>query len=373
MFKRSILAAAVATVAVAAPAQADIGNVDLYGQVAVSVWSGANWDDGGQLENESRFGLRGSKELARGPKLFWQLEGGNVGNDGGGSGLGVRDTFVGFEGSAGKVRIGRMLTPAYQIVDWPYSGISAGNVFDSNHDITGGANYDRQSQMIRYDSQKMGGFSFSLAGGRGNNGGDDQNNFWGASAHYSIGPVAFHAGYEGGSNREVSEVAGWYAAYKKQNPGQANPLPDLDSEAKTTSDTQLGIIGFEANFENGLGFYGAYKAMEAKHEDFTNILGDKQKQSAYSLGTVYNTGDWQFKVAYAANQALKVEGGENDGSHGNLKDTIISGQALYFLDDSAVTYVRVYQLDRTSFNAKDSVVSKIDKETAVGVGIEYYF
>ncbi|MGR5457238.1 porin, partial [Vibrio alfacsensis] len=81
-----------------------------------SVWQYGEDKIGGgdaplKLENESRFGLRGSHELARGPKFIWQLEGGNVGDDGAASGLGVRDTYGGFEfEEAGRVRIGRMLT-----------------------------------------------------------------------------------------------------------------------------------------------------------------------------------------------------------------------------------------------------------------------
>lgn len=138
MFKRSLVGAAVAAVAMSGSvlAKPATDSVDLYGQVALSIWQFgedkiASGDQPLQFENESRFGLRGTKELARGPKLIWQMEGGNVGDAGANSGLGVRDTFVGFEfDDGGKLRAGRLLTPLYEIVDWPYSGQRAGAVFD---------------------------------------------------------------------------------------------------------------------------------------------------------------------------------------------------------------------------------------------------
>ncbi|MFQ1762566.1 porin, partial [Aeromonas veronii] len=193
MFKKSALAVVIAS-AFALPAHADIKNVDIYGQIAISAWSGANWAEsdgkGGydnpiKVENESRIGLRGSKDFANGPKFIWQIESGDVGDSGETGKFGVRDTFGGFEWEGiGKVRAGRMLTPLYELVDWPYSSITTGNVFDWAGDVIGGGNYDRQSNMIRFDSAKFNGFSYNLALGRGNES-DASSNFYGLGAHYT--------------------------------------------------------------------------------------------------------------------------------------------------------------------------------------------
>ena len=35
--------------------------------------------------------------------------------------LGFRDSFVGVSSNWGDIRFGRMLTPLYELIDWPYS------------------------------------------------------------------------------------------------------------------------------------------------------------------------------------------------------------------------------------------------------------
>ncbi|OAN13930.1 porin [Photobacterium jeanii] len=373
LFKRSVLGVAVAAAALVSTgvqAKPATDTVDLYGQIAVSVWQlGEDKIGGGdapiKVENESRFGLRGSHDLARGPILFWQMEGGNVADDGQGSGLGVRDTFVGLDfEDAGKIRLGRMLTPLYEIIDWPYSGQSAGKIFDGGGDIIGGARYDRQSNMIRYDSANYSGFSFNLAAGRGTESNKDSN-FFGIGAHYSIAMFTFHAGYEGGQDRSVSDLDSLYSAWLKQEPG-VTPTPS-GIEGSTTSDTQAYLLGFEVNLED-FAFNAAYKHEQADYEDADfeykgvtyEVRGLDLKQGSYSLGAIYNgVENWQFKLNYAANLDVKASGTELD----NTADSIISAQAQYFLDDSALTYLRPYVIEKDGS----------DREFGWGAGIEYYF
>ncbi|OEE68215.1 porin [Enterovibrio norvegicus FF-33] len=389
MFKRSIVATAVtaaalaSTVAMAKPATE---TVDLYGQVAVSMWQYGEHAIGGgdqpiTFENESRFGLRGSADLERAPKFIWQLEGGNVGDAGAGSGLGVRDTFAGFEfEDGGKVRVGRMLTPLYQMIDWPYSGQRAGAVFDWGGDVLGGGRYDRQSNMIRYDSAKMGGLNFSVAAGRGTES-DDGSNFYGLSASYNVGIVTFHAGYEAGSDRSNSSLDSFYNSYLNQVPGNKPSFDKIKTiEGSTTSDTNAALIGFEAYFDNGFGVYAAYKMEAADYDDATITLNEDVKdstnkkeialkgasidQDSISVGVVYGgVENWQFKANYAANFNADVD---NDGSSfeaTGTEDSIFSVQALYFLDPAAIVYARPYVISKN-----DS-----DHEFGYGLGLEYYF
>ncbi|WP_394210767.1 porin [Enterovibrio calviensis] len=386
MFKRSIVATAVtaaalaSTVAMAKPATE---TVDLYGQVAVSMWQYGEHAIGGgdqpiTFENESRFGLRGSADLERAPKFIWQLEGGNVGDAGAGSGLGVRDTFAGFEfDDGGKVRVGRMLTPLYQMIDWPYSGQRAGAVFDWGGDVLGGGRYDRQSNMVRYDSAKMGGLNFSVAAGRGTES-DDGSNFYGLSASYNVGVVTFHAGYESGSDRSVSALDSFYNSYLQQQPGFSTGIDAVKSiEGSTKSDTNAALLGFEAYFDNGFGVYAAYKMESADYDDATatvtpesgsaetiNLVGASIEQDSISVGVVYGgVENWQFKANYAANFDADVT---NEGSSFNAtgtEDSIFSVQALYFLDPAAIVYARPYVISKD-----DS-----DHEFGYGLGLEYYF
>lgn len=377
MFKRTLLGAAVASLTMAGAVQAKpaTDTVDLYGQVALSVWQfGEDKLGGGEapikLENESRFGLRGSHELARGPKFIWQLEGGNVGDDGAGSGLGVRDTYGGFEfEDAGRIRIGRMLTPLYEIIDWPYSGQRAGAVFDWGGDIIGGARYDRQSNMVRYDSANLGGFTFNVAAGRGTESVKDSN-FVGLGAHYSTGFFTVHGGYEAGQDRQISKLGDLVKRWQNQNPGEG-PTIGEEFDAKGESDTNAALLGFELNFDT-FAFYGAYKREQADYSNITVTFkenGDdktetfentKLEQDSYSLGVVFSgVENWQFKANYAANMDVKLDG----SSVADTADSIVSAQALYFLDDSAVTYVRPYMI------SKDGS----DNEFGWGLGVEYYF
>ncbi|GAL26909.1 porin [Vibrio maritimus] len=371
MFKRTLLGAAVASLTMAGAVQAKpaTDTVDLYGQIALSVWQYGEDKIGGgdapiKLENESRFGLRGSHELARGPKFIWQLEGGNVGDDGAGSGLGVRDTYGGFEfEDAGRIRIGRMLTPLYEVIDWPYSGQRAGAIFDWGGDVLGGARYDRQSNMVRYDSANLGGFTFNLAAGRGDEASADSN-FYGLGAHYSVGVLTLHGGYEYGKDRKFDTLNSAYQNFLKQNPGA--PLIGDKDTVNGRSDTQAGLLGFELNFDT-FGFNGAWKYEEAdykelKDKDDNDLLqyGSKISQNSYSLGAVFSgVENWQFKLNYAANLEPKIDDTDTDG----YADYIVSAQALYFLDDSAITYVRPYMISKDNSSA----------EFGWGLGLEYYF
>ncbi|MGF1765836.1 porin [Enterovibrio makurazakiensis] len=386
MFKRSIVATAVTAAALASSvafAKPATETVDLYGQVAVSVWQYGEDAIGGndqplKFENESRFGLRGSAELERAPKFIWQMEGGNVGDDGGNSGLGVRDTFAGFEfDDGGKVRVGRMLTPLYQMIDWPYSGQRAGAIFDWGGDVLGGARYDRQSNMIRYDSAKMGGLNFSVAAGRGSES-DNDSNFYGLSASYNVGVVTFHAGYESGSDRSVSALDSFYNTYLKQQPGFDTDIKKVKSIAGSTkSDTDAALLGFEAYFDNGFGVYAAYKMESADYDDATatitpesgaeekiDLVGASIEQDSVSVGVVYGgVENWQFKANYAVNFEADVENAGSSFTATGTEDSIASLQALYFVDPSAVVYVRPYVISKD-----DS-----DNEFGYGIGFDYYF
>jgi len=392
MFKKSALAVVIAS-AFALPAHADIKNVDIYGQIAISAWSGADYatqknadgsyDNAVKVDNESRIGLRGSKDFTNGPKFIWQIESGDVGDSGETGKFGVRDTFGGFEWEGiGKVRAGRMLTPLYELVDWPYSSIAAGKVFDWGGDIVGGANYDRQSNMVRFDSAKYSGFSYNVAIGRGNAESDASSNFYGLGAHYNNGPLTLHAAYERGNDRAVSDSKDKAYGYLQNLGGKYTKNFDITQAGY--SDTDAYLLGFELNFDNGLGFYGAWKSSKAKYDKVK--IGELDangkpsttsqhyslseiEQDSYSLGAIYNYEKWQFKVAYAANMKPEYQSEGFSGSVSEFSDSLLSGQIMYFLDDSAVTYLRPYQLQRRGAGQ----VQDGDKEFGIGAGVEYYF
>ena len=354
-FKRTLLGAAIATVAVAGSANAyEIGEnndfgVEVYGVAAIS-WvhydidkknekTGVKTDGttGYDYENESRIGFRAGKEMFDNLEVFMQVESGYVGEDGTGSTFGGRDTFIGLGGDWGKVRFGRMLTPMYEIIDWPYANPGLGASWDWGGDVK--FNYDRKGDMARYDSPAFGDFSFSLATGRGKTN-VEGSNFSGASAHYRLAEVVtFHAGLEGGKK---------YAG--------------------TDADTFGYLVGFEASLPAGFGISGAFKSGESKDG------ADKHTQDSYSLIGQYWNGPWGAKVGYTANLESELNGSKQDDA-----DSIVSGQLMY-VHNGFVPYVRVAMRDTRSYAGEassDGFAAKgdmIQQDTmVVRVGIEYGF
>src|SRR5262245_18677140 len=107
--KKQLLAAAVAS-ACAAPAMAQVpAEMQIYGRVNVSVErktidSGASDTSSNEVvDNSSRIGFRGNKDLGNGLKVLWQVES-NVGLDDGGSTFSSRDSYVGLQGAFGTIR-----------------------------------------------------------------------------------------------------------------------------------------------------------------------------------------------------------------------------------------------------------------------------
>ncbi|OCQ11286.1 chitoporin [Vibrio parahaemolyticus] len=369
--KKSLLATAITGMMFSGAALADGANSDaakeyltkdsfsyeVYGIIAMQAayrdydsGSKATDDDlgGMQLNNESRIGFRGKKQFANfGPTFIWQIEGGYVDPSfgGEGAGLGERDTFVGFESASwGQVRLGRVLTPMYELVDWPASNPGLGDVYDWGGAIGGAKYQDRQSNTIRWDSPMYADkFSLDIAAGAGDKAGlGAGDDYWGGiAAHYKLGPLQLEAAYEGNRN--------------------------IESEGQTWENNTY-LVGVQGWFDNGISFFAQYKYMEA---DASN--GVNEKQDAMSAGLMYTTGDWQYKLGYAANFDL-----ERDGKTINdTADDVLSAQVMYFVDPSAVLYVRARTLDF------GDGASQLDKPAEArwksadydefSVGVEYYF
>ncbi len=123
---RSLLATAVLA-ALAGGAQADSGNVTIYGKVrgGVDFQNNDASYDGSDLTTRvsqtkvsnysSRIGFKGTEDLGNGLSAIWQIENG-VAIDDGSSGpatgtFGSRDTWVGLQGNWGTLKLGRETSP----------------------------------------------------------------------------------------------------------------------------------------------------------------------------------------------------------------------------------------------------------------------
>ncbi|OLQ91945.1 porin [Vibrio panuliri] len=381
IFKRTLVGAAVAFASAGVMAK-QVGinsdfDVDVYGVAAISVVNydtdetkistGAvtNKSSGYDYENESRIGFRASKQMFEDVNVLMQIESGYVGENGDGATLGNRDTFIGLDGSWGKVRFGRMLTPMYEIIDWPYANPGLGAAWDWGGDVK--YNRDRHGDMARYDSVDYNGFRFALATGRGDKDVED-NYFYGASATYKAADfITFHAAVETESDRQLKEkvdeawttcttAAGCKDA-DKVDVNYGDRYKSTNAAAATMVDTFGYLIGFEASLPGGFGLAAAYKNGES--EDLA-AGGKTSEQSSYSIIGQYWNGPWGFKVGYAANEESKTGSVKNDD-----EDSIISGQIMY-VHEGFVPYVRIAQREiKAEGKESDTFV--------VRVGLEYGF
>lgn len=390
MFKKTVIAASViAAMAAGTSAFAEESSLeeesspkygyDFYGIVAVQIANRdyANQDNnsGFQVNNETRLGFRGYARfdgLPEHTKFIWQVESGYVdesfgGEDGGNGYLGRRDTFIGLDSEKfGLVRAGRVLTPIYELIDWPAANPGLGDIWDWGGNI-GGNNYnDRQSDTVRWDTLELwSGFTLDLAVGAGQDraGASDsvkaKDNYWhGAAAHqkFNYGKanwIQFDLAYEMNYNTANGVVA-------STEPNAGDPLELWDN--------QTYLVGIQGD-HGPWGYFAQYRVAKAKDK----LTSQEEQEISCSTGLMYNFGPsrkWQVKAAYAKNYDLEV----NDTDIDNTGDDVWSTQLMYKIDTNAVVYARYRDVnagDKYNYNGKDR--GKTDSFKEASVGIEYYF
>lgn len=160
---KKLLIAAVGAALVAGPmVAAHAAGATLYGHMHMSLdrYDNDVNEEGFVANNSSRFGIKGDEDLGGGLKAIYQMESGIANIDDGQGGLGarLRNSFVGFAGSWGAVKIGRH--------DTPYKDL--GRKLDNFNEQVGdlrnfignaGAHDLRVSNMIRYESPNFSGFN----------------------------------------------------------------------------------------------------------------------------------------------------------------------------------------------------------------------
>lgn len=152
----------------AAVAQLPAG-VEVYGRANVSyeritVDSTPSVTDWEVVDNSSRIGVRGKKDLGDGLSGFFQIES-RVRLDNGGDALSTRDSYLGMQGGFGTVRLGRTIGPVYYAT---YDYISnhnhdTGNSSDALLAPTIFGNQGFMNNTVWYSSPKMGAFSVDAA------------------------------------------------------------------------------------------------------------------------------------------------------------------------------------------------------------------
>lgn len=360
---------------------------DIYGLIALQLL-GRHYDKGDglncgqendkkncagiQLNNESRLGWRGFAHfdaLPRGTTFIWQIESGYVDpsfSNQQGAYLGTRDTFVGVKHETmGLLRLGRVLTPLYELVDWPGSNPGLGDIWDWGGSITGVDYNDRQSDTIRWDSNELwSGFTLDVAIGLGQDRDGETNSEKADSNYYHS--MAGHQKYAYGDSNWIQLDLAYEINYKSR----VTPTSRLFDQQVEIINTKMvdqywnnytylaGLQG--ANSQ--LGYFAQYRY--AKAENSQSSTAD-EKETGYTAGLTYNFGmggKWQAKAAYAKLDDLKVDGQPdttNTGKH------VWSVQMLFNIDSNAVVYIRyrdiTYSSDATS------------NWTEGSAGVEYWF
>jgi predicted porin len=315
--KKQLLAAAVAS-ACAAPAMAQVpAEIQVYGRVNVSVEHQTiknspvatdNVSTNALVDNSSRIGFRGNKELNQGLKAIWQIEsrvrldtGGSVAGDT--AFLSSRDTWAGLQGGFGTIKAGRSIGPVYYAT---YDYISM-----HNHDtgtsadallaptIYGNAGF--MNNLLWYTTPKLGGgFSADVA--------------------YSFGPTG-------------------------------------DSEARqATLSKQPSYIGLVGAYDSG----PLHVALSYANTKDTAALapGVGNNDSAITLGGAYNFKSFVLGALVEKAESDAIGGGSNDRTYWRISGMLPVGQHEFHLnygqagdtaaDDGAKQYTIAYNYNITN-------------------------
>ena len=307
---KKILAVAIAS-AFAAPAFAATANVDVYGQINLSVENVDNGiDDYNRMvtNNNSFIGFKGSEDLGSGMKAVWQIESniemtGNAATSKANTGaenniFGTRNTFIGLAGGFGTVIAGTHDTP-YKLSTGPLD-IFVGTLGDYNG-IFGSAGATSNSTLfdlrtgntIAYLSPNFGGFDVKAAYVMGLEGveavGSDRSSAYSLSGTYKNGPLFATAAYE--KHNSVGSTATCMAGATCLTEG--------------TLDRDAWKIGAGYTFGN-FKFGAVYESM-----DGDGALGVIEHDT-WGLNGAYTMGAMTFKASYAT--ADDLNGAANTGT-----------------------------------------------------------
>ena len=218
--KHKLLAASVASAfAMPAFAQTIPAEITIYGRVNVSaerietknsndpaVPNQSNYEF---VDNSSRIGIRGNKDLIPGLKALFQIES-RVNLTDGGDVLTSRDSFAGLQGAFGTARLGRTIGPVYYAT-YDYISMHNHDTGTSSDALLAGTVVGNQGFMNNtfwYTSPKLGPFTidaaFSLLGEERLAESVDQPRHLGLVAAYDQGPL--HAAISYANTKNDSDL-----------------------------------------------------------------------------------------------------------------------------------------------------------------------
>lgn len=350
MFRKSLFAAT-AVLACSSPAiAAKIGGVNIDGWVLIETWNDRHSRRAGQTEtpaNEpSVFALHnvnfsGAGDLDGGLKYNWKLASRNRnGNFGESGATGWREAYVGLDSEYGNVKVGRMLTKSWEVVDYPYG--SPFWLAEATAE-TGAADWV-VTRAIRYQLPSLvDGLDLEGTYDVGQTGASAKARLYELAARYSIGALALDMTYQRKNDSPTTLGVGIYGA-------DGSPSPS-SGQSQSTS-----FLGARYNFGGGWDATIGYKRNEWRNDaggvlnGFTwnagrpSTPGTKVSNARLLAGVTYRWDKWRISGALEKVKEGKdnVMGGLDDGA------TILGVQLARQLSDAgAVVYLG---LRHTKFN-----------------------
>lgn len=347
--QKKLIALALAS-AFAAPAFAATSNVDISGQLNLSVDyldsdSPANGGNVAVSSNASNIIFKGSEDLGGGLKALWQVQTyfsaggtGNTDTSNGSNPDGVSsgNTFVGLGGGFGTVILGKNESP-FKVLGRKVDFF--GNQIGDARNLTAGNGFDlRPNNQVAYTTPNMSGFSATAAYFSGMNnsvaldGTDAAVDGWAATGTYANGPLMLGLGYEKHNTSNTvgvaSDAKSWRlaAGYTIGNV-KLGGMYEKASDIAGVSSADRKVWGLGAGYNMG------------------NITLKTQYYKADDLGSTANSGAnlWAVGADYSLSKRTKLQfayaATDNDsgaafsafgGGHGDNPGTVAGGNPTGF-------------------------------------------
>jgi predicted porin len=259
---------------------ASLNNIEIYGNATVYI----NRDKSDSapitgLENEMYLGFRSKEKTSDDLTTLFQFESSYMGDHG--AVLGGRSTFVGVSSRLGSLKLGRLTTPLYDVIDWPFSHILGQN-FDWRNPVSSMGMADRSANTIRYDIPTTNGLNFGIAVAQQDS---KAKNYVDTALNYQVKDITLYGGYQ---------------------------IKKNDSKEKNAT----SLIGVQYSL-NGYSFYTAVKIINLNNaataytdEDTSGMetvsINDSIKQNNYVAAISKSFDNFSIKLAITLKDNLKL-------------------------------------------------------------------
>ena len=315
MFKKNIVGMLVlATFAIPAAA-GTLGDIKFDGFVQIETWGTNHQGSTKQIRYDSfvqhSIIFSGNRELEDNMKFIWRLaERPRNGTFGDSGNLGFREAWGGVEGDFGAVKIGRFLSKAWELPDWPYG---APSYQSEPFAETGAANWVT-TRALRYDSPTIRGLNLEFTYDVGQQNQDAHARSFEGYAHYSLGQLSLDGVFQ-----RTWETENWVGV------GVFGADDGLPTPVKGTWQG-IYFLGARYTFDNGIeGIIGYKKNQWHNDAGVTTLSAPSRGLKATTSGTDVTSSDLLLGANYpfgkwSLNGGVQLWLGGKDNQLGSLND-----------------------------------------------------